>query len=201
MRLGRWLSERAPFLSGNRRPPSPSLAETRLIVLDVDVTGINLRRDYATGVAILEIKAGTFSLGDLTHCSIAPPDDADWAGRFRAMVDFIGDSPVLTYNARFVKHMIKHAARRHALPLPLGLWIDIGAALYGTVGKESNEIEAMARWQERMKIAASHEHSAVADVFALAQMVQTLIAYCEDLGISTLDDLRRAQNARVWLKG
>jgi formyltetrahydrofolate synthetase len=87
----------------------------------------------------------------------------------RPDADPIGDRPVLTYNARFVRHMIKHAAKSHGLPLPLGLWIDIA--------------------------------SAIADVFALAQMLQTLLAYCKDVGIATLDDLERAPNARVWLHG
>ena len=80
------------------------------------------------------------------------------------MIDDIADAPVLTYNARFVKHM-------------------------------------MQRWQERMKIRVVQQHAATADVVALAQMLQTLLAYCEDVGITTLNDLERAQNARVWLRG
>lgn len=205
MRLGTWLREQATRLPGAGRPPSPRLAETRLIVLDVDVTGIDPRKDYATGVAMLVIDHGEFSLDRLRYCPIAPPtgsptQNAAWRDDYRALVDSIADSPVLTYNARFVKHMIKQAAQVHDLPLPYGVWIDIAAVLYGAFGNTGNEVEAMRRWQERIKTKAVQMHSATADVYVLAQTLQALLAYCEDVGITTLDDLRRAQNARVLLR-
>lgn len=206
MRLGTWLREQATRLPGAGKPLSPLLAETRLIVLDVDVTGIDPRKDYATGVAMLVIDHGEFSLDRLSYCPIAPPDrpaakNCAWRDDYRALVDSIADSPVLTYNARFVKHMIKQAAQVHDLPLPYGVWIDIASALYGAFGNASNEIESMRRWQERMKTKVVKQHAATADVYALAQTLQSLLAYCKDVGIVTLDDLRRAQNARVWLRG
>lgn len=202
MRLGTWLREQATRLPGASKPPSPLLSETRLIVLDVDVTGIDPHRDYATGVAMLVIEHGEFCLDSLSYCPIAPPGrpptkNTDWRDDYRALVDSIAGSPVLTYNARFVKHMIKRAAKVHDLPLPYGVWIDIAAALYGAFGNASNEIESMRRWQERMKTKTVQKHAATADVYALAQTLQALLAYCEDVGITTLDDLRRTQHTRV----
>jgi DNA polymerase-3 subunit epsilon len=201
MRIGRWVTENVPFMQGQRRASSPRLSESRLIVLDVDVTGVNLRRDYATGIAILEVKEGTFSLSDLRYCPLNNELDSDLGTRYRAMLDFIGSAPIFAYNARFVKHMIKHAASLYKLPVPLGLWIDIRGAVHSSVGREPSEIESVARWQERMNIARPADHSAVADVFATAQMLQTLIAYCDEMGIATVDDLQRAQKAYAWLKG
>jgi DNA polymerase III subunit epsilon len=206
VRLGRWLSEHAARLPIGRRPPSPLLAATRLIVLDVDVTGINVRHDYAKGIAVLPIDSGAFRLQDLSYCPLplprqTPLPDEAWRERYRELVELIADSPVLTYNTRFVKHMIKRTAKVDNLPLPFGRWIDLASAIYGAFGSEMNELHSLLRWQARMKIKEVKEHHAVSDVFGMAQMLQTLLAYCEDVGIRTLDDLVKAQNARVWLRG
>lgn len=204
MKLGHWLREQAGRLPGGRPAASPALSECRLVVLDVDVTGIDPRKDYATGIALLTVEHGEFRLADLEYCPLGAHDAAspdDWRADYRDLVDAIADQPVLTYNARFVRHMIKRAAQRSQLPLPYANWIDIASALHGAFGAESNEIESMQRWQTRMKIKTVQAHAATADVFALAQMLQTFLAYCEDVGIATLDDLRRAQNARSWLRG
>lgn len=202
MRLFRWIGTLLARLPGVRKPPSPLLGETRLIVLDVDVTGVVADKDYAKGIAMLVVEHGEFSLDEMVYCPIAPPDGpngaGDWREKYRALVARIAVTPVITYNPRFVEHMIKQAAQVHGLPVPVARWVDMADALYGAV-TGSNEIESMQQWQERMNIAVTKQHAAVVDVFAMAQMLQTLLAHGDEVGIRTLDDLMQAQDRRVWL--
>jgi hypothetical protein len=44
-------------------------------------------------------------------------------------------------------------------------------------------------------------YSAVADVFAMAQLLEIAIAYCEDLGIVTLGQVISQSTSRSWLRG
>ena len=207
MSLGHWLRERGlPFMLGEREPPI-SLAEARVIVLDVDVTGVNIRSDRATGIAVLPVEAGRFSIADLSWFPLAPADDPTdkltpaWREQYRALIDTLATSPIVTYNARFVRHMIKRTAAMYDLRLPFGRWIDLAAILSGAIGKEMGEVISMQRWQERLNVVSVAGHSAAGDVFAMAQLLEVALAYCADRGIATLDELIAEQKARVWLRG
>lgn len=204
MKLGRWFAQKTRRIAGDATSNSPRLAESRLVVLDVDVTGTDPLRDHATGIAILPVEFGEFSLADIVYFPLNSErsgDHPDWQENYRRLTASLAERPVVTYNARFVKHMIKRAAELHHLPLPYSTWIDIASAFHGAFGDASNENASLLLWQQRMNVQSLREHDAVADVFVLAQMLQILIAYCEDVGIATFEALQRAQDARSWLRG
>ncbi len=96
--------------------------------------------------------------------------------------------------------MIARAARLHRLPALDGEWIDLAAAA-AVVGGEDNELATMDYWLEKMKTGGRRPHDATYDVFAMAQLLQAVLAYAEDAGIKTVSALARTRETRFWFRG
>jgi DNA polymerase III alpha subunit (gram-positive type) len=111
----------------------------------------------------------------------------------------MASSVVVTINPNFIQHMLALTADRFQLPPPVGTWLDLSAAA-GVIGGDGVTATSLGHWQEKMKTGGRHEHDAIYDVFAMAQLLQALLAYAEDSGIETLDDLRRNQSAESWMR-
>jgi hypothetical protein len=182
------------------------VAEASFAVLDVDVTGTSVRDDRVIGIAALPLTAGVFRIRDLRYCALddasarAPASGGDWRGDYLALRDFVAERPVVTYNPEFVREMIRRTARARGLPRLGGEWIDLASAA-GVVGGEENELATMHYWLERMKTGSRGPHDATSDVFALAQLLQAVIAYAEDAGMDTVGALARSEELRSWLQG
>ncbi|MBI5920461.1 MAG: hypothetical protein HY847_02290 [Betaproteobacteria bacterium] len=192
MKFGDSLWKRVKAFDVGSSLTSPPLAEARFFLLDVDVTGVNIRRDRAIGIAILPFDSGRFRVSDIVWTPLALSDEggkeSSWRDSYAEMVESIAASPVITYNPRFVRHMIKHIADEHDLSLPYGSeWIDLAAILDGAIGREAGEDASLHSWQRRLDIEVREGHSAIADVFAMAQLLEVAFGYCEDLRIATLD--------------
>lgn len=201
MTLGAWLRGGWTRMAG--RPAPFILGESRLTVLDIDVTGIDAHRDRALGIAVLPLAGSAFRPAELAYCRLPATPAPGAAGRacYQALLDAVGDDPVITFNPAFVRHMLERTLVALELPLPRCRWVDLGLMLEGAFGREAAQADSLQAWQQRLGLTSIREHAAVADVFAMAQMFQMLLAYCEEAGLRTLGDLLRAQKSRAWLRG
>jgi hypothetical protein len=201
--LGSWLTRslRDWFGSG---PRAGRIAEARLAVVDVDVTGTSIRHDTLTGIAALPVAGGMFRISDLGYWSASyefdEPTAADSARRasYLALRDRVAGSPIVTYNPDFVRAMIMRSCRANGLPPFDGEWIDLAAAA-SVVGSEENELATMDYWLARMRSGGPRPHDATYDVFAMAQLLLAVIAYAEDAGIASIQALARSAERRAWL--
>lgn len=178
----------------------------RFAVLDIDVTGTDVRGDSVTGIAALPVEAGSFRIADLVYCTLERgPDATAGAGsgrqrEYSVLRDLVAGIPIVTYNPRFVRQMMSRTCRDLDLPaLDVG-WIDLAAAA-AVMGREDNELTTMDHWLEVMKLCGRGPHDATYDVFAMAQLLLVLLAYSEETGIDTVESLARSQRARAWLRG
>jgi DNA polymerase III epsilon subunit-like protein len=182
------------------------LDEMRFVALDVDVTGTSLRRDRVTGIAALPVTAAMLRLADLRYCALpttpaaSTQPSSDWRSRYLSLREMVVGSPVVTYNPDFVRGMIARTCSVNRLPAIEGDWIDL-VAIAGVVDAEVTELTSMEYWLEEMKTGGSRPHDATYDVFAMAQMLQAVLAYCEEAGIETAESLARNHDARTWLRG
>jgi hypothetical protein len=198
MKLETWLRNKISRLTG--APDTFILGESRVTVLDVDLSGLDARHDQATGIAILPIAGAGFRLGDLMYCPL-PQQGRDGGACYRTLLDALGHDPAITFNPAFVRHMLARTLTAQGLPLPQHQWLDLGQALEGAFGKEMGQVASMQAWQQRLKVAPMREHAATADVFTMAQMFQILLARCEEMELRTLDELMQAQKNETWLRG
>jgi DNA polymerase III alpha subunit (gram-positive type) len=177
----------------------------RFSVLDIDVTGTDMRRDRVRGIAMLPLDKGKLAITDLRYCAFPDPgwikdaDDSDWRAEYQALRAAVSDTPIVTYNPGFVRKMIHAACRANNVPLLDGEWLDVTVAA-AVMGSEENELTTLDHWLKNMQAGGRWPHDASYDVFAMAQLLQALLSYAEDLGIDTMDALTRNQSARAWLR-
>lgn len=181
------------------------LADMRFAVVDVDLTGVRARRDRVIGIAALPLQGGAFRISDLRYCPVPKEpgasghSGAEWRSDYAALREVIAGSMLVTYNPAFVRHMISRTCRAADLPPPQSEWIDLEFAA-DVMGRQDNELTTMKYWLKRMKATGPRPYDATNDVFAMAQLLQAVLAYAEETGIETLESLGRVQSARPWLR-
>ena len=142
MKLFRWLSRRALHLSAAQlqqrnalaapRPPDQRpLDQQRWVVLDLETSGLDLRRDQLLSIGAVVIEQGAIDLAQQFECTlqrldnplsasvlihgIAPSESAggvDPAQALLAFMAFVGDSPLLAFHAGFDRHMLAKALKQ-----------------------------------------------------------------------------------------
>ncbi len=202
----------ADWLAGllRRRPTQAPCGErllerARFLVLDVEVTGTDIRRDRMTAIAALPVVAGAYRLSDLVRYGVPrtkrpssePPDGSSEAlNTLRALV---AESVLVTINPRFVKEMIGRSRRTRRLACATADWLDL-AAVARVVNGERHDYADVDRWVTKMRTEGPAPHDAVHDVVVMAQMLLALLAYLDEAEILTLDSLARIQESAMWLR-
>lgn len=193
-RIGNWLGG-AESLAGQ-----VVLGEATMVLVDIDVTGVDIRRDRVCGIALLPVTGQGFRMADIHYCAV-PATEVAGADCLSSLMERIGASPVVCYNPSFVRFMLDRALRVGGLPAITPSWFALEDFLEGAFGKEMGEVQSLPVWQQRLGIPVIREHSAVADVYAMAQLLEMIFVRCQEAGISTLADLLQAKKDQSWLRG
>lgn len=210
MILPAWRSPKTGRSAAEGGGGSVRLGDLTFAVIDADMTGTSVEGDRVTGIAVVPVAGGAFRIADLSYCAFpgapdglppgAPADATDWRSRYLALRERIAGHVLVTYNPAFVGEMIRRTCAENRLPGLQGEWLDVASASRA-VGSEGNELLSMAYWSDKMQAGGRHAHDATYDVFAMAQLLQAIIAHGELHGIDTLEALDRNQKARTWLRG
>lgn len=202
MKVGSWIRRK---LTQAPQGEASLLSELDFVLVDVDLTGTDIKADAVVGFAALPLIGGRFRLDDLRYCRFPVAADrgadnsSETGAAWQAMIDLLAGRTVFTINPRFVNHMLRQTTALFKLPPPAGDWLDLSAAA-AVVGSDEATVTAVSHWQQKMKTGGRQAHDAVYDVFAMAQLLQALLAYAENLGIATIGDLLRNQSAETWLR-
>ncbi|MFZ2971286.1 MAG: hypothetical protein WA049_01495 [Ferribacterium limneticum] len=200
MSLAAWIWRKLGQPAASESPDTQLLAGLDFLLLDVELTGTDATQDTVIGMAWLALVDGAFHPGDLRYVSFTDAEAGDIEAGYQACLDLMAKSTVVTINPNFIRHMLALVADQHHLPPPpVGSWLDL-SAVAGVIGGEGNAATSLPHWQAKMRTCGRHEHDATYDVFAMAQLLQALLAYAEDSGIETLAELRRNQSAESWLR-
>lgn len=207
MSLGLWWREKITHFNEQSGSNSTHLAESQFLLLDIDITGLNVQQDYAKGIATLPLRGRAFCISDIRYVDLVVPKHSGSIGNANLLdqhddlADIMAGQMVVTYNPRFVGQMIARTASISYLAQAGSRWIDLRSLLTGVFGTGMGDIPTMGRWQQRLNIDAVSEHSAVGDVVSMAQLLQVVLAYCEDMNIMTLEQLMESKMSSDWLRG
>jgi DNA polymerase-3 subunit epsilon len=168
---------------------------TRLVVVDVETTGLNLMNDTLISIGTVAVVNGRIALGDsfsvvlqqressrkeniLIHgiSGSAQREGVLPADALLAFLEYLGKSPLVAFHVAFDETMIKRAMRQY-----LGFsferpWLDLAYVLPTLYPGLMRSHRSLDDWASHFEIRNDDRHNAVADALATAQLLLVAIA-------------------------
>lgn len=235
MSLFNWLKARGPSLSAEhlqRRdqllPAEPIVEQAlhlqRLVVLDLETSGLNTNRDLVLSIGAIVIEDGAIDFGQQFECTLQrdaqPTNDsvlihglgpsAIAAGVAPAegllgCMEFIGASPVLAFHAPFDQRMLSRALHDSLGYKLQHLFIDladVAPLLYPDAGIHKGGLDD---WVRYCGLHVQERHNASADALVTAELALILFSQARRQGYTQLPALlsavarhKRRQHQAGW---
>jgi DNA polymerase-3 subunit epsilon len=216
-----WLRQSSPVADPrclHLAAPAPldecPLARQRLVVVDLETSGLNLQRDQLLAIGAVVIEDGAIDLSQQFECTLRQPDhrpgpstlihgiapSAIAAGRepdeaLLAFMQFVGDSLLLAFHAPFDQHMLERALREQLGYRLRHPFLD-AAVLAPLLCPEAPAYRGLDEWLEHFHLQASERHHASADALATAELALILFSKARRQGLDSLAELQR--RAQAW---
>ncbi|KXS32173.1 MAG: DNA polymerase III, epsilon subunit [Candidatus Gallionella acididurans] len=224
--LQRWFAPR-PRLSPQQSArlaswhalPEPGHTATsgraRLVVVDVETTGLNLMTDTLISIGAVAVVNGGIALSDsfsvvlqqressrkeniLIHgiSGSAQREGMLPADALLAFLEYLGKSPLVAFHVAFDETMIKRAMRQY-----LGIafkhpWLDLAYVLPALWPESKHSHRSLDDWSARFAIRNDDRHNAVADALATAELLLVAITQARQAhGTDSYDGLHRLERA------
>ncbi|HEX6138087.1 MAG TPA: 3'-5' exonuclease [Casimicrobiaceae bacterium] len=190
--------------------------QARYVVVDVETTGLDLRRDAPIAIGAVGVCRGSIAFGDAFQVVLrqhAASLDANilihgiggetqLAGRdpTLAMLDFVeyaGASPLVAFRAEFDRPMLERAARDNLgveLRLP---FIDLAFLLPALF--RGTDCGSLDEWLAHFGGGVAARHDPLADAYATAQLLLIALAAADAVGMGNAQGLLAVQKAQRWL--
>lgn len=170
----------------------------RWVVLDVESSGLDARRDRLIAIAALAVRTGgerpAIGLGDSFEAVLRQPEPAVPADKanillhgigqgaqqaglppeeaLQAFAAFAGASPLLAFHAPFDRTLIERACRAVGLPRPANPWLDLEPL--AAVLNPQVRARSLDEWMAHFGIRCLQRHQAAADTLATAELLLKL---------------------------
>ncbi len=192
-----------------------SLRQQRMIVVDLETSGLNTSRDQVLSIGAVAIEDGGIDLGSQFECTlqrdqlvlkesvlihgIAPSALAAGTEPAEALLDFmefVGDSPLLAFHAPFDRRMLARALKSslgYTLRHPFLDLAEVAPMLcpHAKVGRGGLD-----DWVEHFGLQVQQRHNAAADALATAELALILFSRARRQELHNLLALNRRLN--VW---
>lgn len=206
-----------------RRLPAADLSvmheEQRYVVVDVETSGLNMKKDRLISIGAVALVAGRLDFNDAfqvvlrqeqvsTHANIlihgisgsAQSAGVDPVEGLLAFLQYVGKSPLVAYHAFFDHSMIGKATREY-LGMELAQpWIDLAWVLPDFFSFRGDANVALDDWLHHFGIESILRHNAVSDAYATAKLLQVAIAGGQQKGATSPVAFMRIEKARRWMQ-
>ena len=206
-----------------RRLPAADLSvmheEQRYVVVDVETSGLNMKKDRLISIGAVALVAGRLDFNDAfqvvlrqeqvsTHANIlihgisgsAQSTGVDPVEGLLAFLQYVGKSPLVAYHAFFDQSMIGKATREY-LGMELAQpWIDLAWVLPDFFSFRGDANVALDDWLHHFGIESILRHNAVSDAYATAKLLQVAIAGGQQKGATSPVAFIRIEKARRWMQ-
>ena len=216
-----WFKLRGPILDLEQlqrrdqlRPPAAldqcALQDQRMVVLDLETSGLDMRRDIVLSIGAVVIEGGGINLGDqfestllrpaqkvsesvLIH-GIAPSEleaGEDPAEALLDFMEFVGDSPILAFHASFDQRMLTRALKQtlgYKLRHPFFDVAELAPMLCPDNRLRHNGLDD---WCTHFGLHVLQRHHASADALATAELALILMSKAKRQGLDSLTALQQ----------
>ena len=196
------------------------LVGQRLVVVDVESSGLDLARDRLISIGAVAVQEGTVRLSDAFATTLRqdrPSSDenilvhriggtAQAEGREHGVaimdfLDYAGKAPLVAFNADFDRVLIERAVAAALGAGPEGSWLDLAILAPALYPEHASDARTLDDWLRLFSIENHDRHDALADAVATAQLLLPMLAAARRQGIQTCAGLRGLQRGYRWLGG
>ena len=210
-RLAAWRELPRAVLNGK-------LDSSRLVVVDVETSGLNLARDRLIAIGAVAISNGRLDFADSfevvlqqaessSHENIVihgiggsaqrngvPPVDA-----LLDFLEYLQKSPLVAFHVTFDETMIRRALNQY-----LGLnfrhnWLDLAYVVPGLYPEQSKQFRVLHQWLAYFSIQNHAPHNAVADAVSTAQLFILAAKQARKKRIDSYQGLMQLETAQRWV--
>ena len=228
--LRRWLPKQAGLTLAARQRldawhslPEPDLAMaglgTRYVVVDVESSGLNARRDRLIAIGAVAVESSRIAIDagfNVVLRQERASDDAnilvhriggsaqtggvDPVQASLAFLEYIGKSPLVGYHAAFDEIMISRSIRQTLGESFRRTWIDLAYLAPAMFADKAPTMKGLDDWTAAFRIANFSRHNALADALVTAQLHLVLCARAAEKGLRTPRELLEAAKSQSWLE-
>lgn len=207
------------LLAWQRRPPIDLALphrQSRYVIVDVETTGLDLRRDTPIAIGAMSVSGGAIAFDDtyqvvLRQTTVSADanilihgigGETQLGGRDPVLamlefVEFAGASPLVAFRADFDRAMLLRATRE-ILGVEFGLpFIDLAFLLPALF--RGTECGSLDDWLAHFGVTIASRHDPLADAYATAQLFLVAFAAAETVGMGSAHRLLAMQKAQRWL--
>jgi len=190
----------------------------RVIVVDVEASGLNLFRDRLIAIGAIGIRDSRIDYADNFHVVLRQQNASEDANilvhgiggteqtggeppveALLGFLEFCGKAPLVGYHSPFDEIMLDKAMRRH-----LGLaferaWLDLSWLAPALLPERAKACKSLDAWLDAFDIVNLKRHDALADALATAQLLQVLKHHGEEQDLRSAAALIEAARSQEWL--
>jgi DNA polymerase-3 subunit epsilon len=204
------LSERSPPPTRNQHRKS------RYVTVDVETTGLDMRRDRVLSIGAVSVERGVIALSRCFEVVLRQPESSsrdnilvhriggqrqmaglDPAEALVRFLEYVGHAPLVAFRADFDQTMLDRALKETIGVKSQSAWIDLAKVLPALY--PSNDCRTMDDWLAMMHIRMLARHDALADALATAQMLQVALHAADRVEMTCPAHLIEMQKAQHWL--
>jgi DNA polymerase-3 subunit epsilon len=201
-------------------PTDARLDETRYVVVDVESTGLDLRKDRLIAIGAVAVEGGKVNLEDSFEIVLRQDESSDRdnilihgiGGQAQrtgidpqeallAFLEYLGKAPLLAFHVAFDETMIRRAMREYLRLEFKRPWLDLAYVMPALMPQFARRYRALDDWAGHFKIANFARHNALADALVTAQLFLAALplAFAGESGLyRNLRDLEKAQRWIGW---
>ena len=221
-----WLTGRNPVLTHAQRERRDKLATAtvlderplqrqRFVVLDLETSGLNMRRDLVLSIGAVVIDNASIDLSQQFECTlqreghqasastlihgIAPNEIANGEDPVEALLsfmEFVGDSPLLAFHAEFDQRMLARALKQSLGMRLQHTFIDVAELAPLICPKASVGNAGLDGWTAHFGLQVQQRHHASADALVTAELALILLSKARQQGLDNLPTLLHQLNSR-----
>jgi len=190
-----------------------TVRDSRIVVLDVETSGLNLKKDRLIAIGAVAIVQGRIMLND-TFDIVLRQDEVssksnilihgiaggtqrsgtDPAEALMQFLEYIGPDPLLAFHVAFDQTMLEKSMKTWLqTDLRKRPWIDLAYLAPALYREQALNHRTLDDWMQLFQIRNPRRHDAVADALATAELFLCLNKKCEQQGRYTLDSLYTAE--------
>lgn len=180
----------------------------RCVVVDVETSGLNLRRDRLISIGAVAIVNGRIDISDSFSVVLQQEKVSDKenillheisgsvqragmtpAEALLGFLEYVGKDPLVAFHVTFDRTMITRAIRQYLGFSFRQAWLDLAYIMPGLHPDMALRLHTLDDWSARYSIHNEARHNALSDAYATAQLLLVGMAHARHKNITSYEGL------------